>query len=160
MIKSPYAMQEDIVDGQVGNFDPIPEGEELISEIEEFEAKTFNSGSHGVKIKWKVVDDAYKNRTCYDYIVLTSVNPDAEKKTMTEKRGAAKINSICTAAGLSEWPSDAREYVGLRAKLRFGQDEPNEQGKIYNRVKKVFTDRIESSQKYKVEEVGEDELDF
>lgn len=160
MIKSPYAMQEGITDGNVGNFDPIPEDEELISEIEEFEAKTFNSGSHGVKIKWKVVDEAFKNRTCYDYIVLTSVNPDAEKKALTEKRGAAKINSICTAAGLTEWPSSEREYVGLRAKLKFGQDEPNDEGNIYNRVKKVFTDPVESTQKFKAEEVGDDELDF
>lgn len=110
---------------ETGNFDPIPDGSNVLAMIDEIKWDTHRDGNEFISVRWSIDEpEQYRNRKIYQKLWVLDDDPNVKDETkMTRKRDKAKkmLAAIDANAGgklakLSRRPSDDDLMLALTSK--------------------------------------------
>lgn len=111
-----------------GGFEPIPVGD-YTAYLYDAQAKTFNTGSQGYRLTFKIADGQYQGRQVFDNLVLveTAKWKIAQFwKAMTNEMGEVEVDT-----------DKIPEFIGRKIGLKIGVENDN-QGNPRNVVKSMY----------------------
>lgn len=116
---------------EMGDFSPLPEGDYLVKMIESERTPMKSGNGDMFKMKVEVIDGEHKGRTLNDFCNLW--HNDSQVSEIAKKQLASIISAI---TGRKDTPiSDSTELHGVPYVVKLALQEPNDEGKVYNRIK-------------------------
>lgn len=111
----------DLNDANEGNFDPVPVGEYLVVIEDSDFVETKTGGGMYLKLKYKIIDGEFKNRTLYENLNLVNKNKQAEaiaRRALNAIGAAVDVHQIDDSAQLHGRPLIIS--VGMRDNGEYG----------------------------------------
>jgi len=114
------------------DFSPIPANTEVVLSVIESETTEPNTnGNAFYRLKFEVLEGEHKGRIISDSYTYRSPNQKAQNI------GLRKLRNVCESLGMAGFRTTS-ELHGKPMRAKLGLDKPNNNGDVYNNIKKTM----------------------